>query len=133
VNTKATLQEIFDEVLGFKMKKSEITTNHFAASDGMGSSLMLSFYAMNEKIATLLIVRYYAYLVAYQRFIIEIGGITNSEDAKKIVLRMNLYSTAKKITSDNVEIEALRQTLPNVLASEKAVKMFLSKEECPEE
>ena len=126
-------QEVFEKVLRFEMKKSEITVNDFAAADEMGSSLMISFYAMNEKIATLLVVRYYAYLVAYQKYIIDIGSIINLEDAKRIVSRMNLYPSDKKITDDNVEIEAFRQTLPNVLASEKAVKMLLSKQECPEE
>lgn len=38
-----------------------------------------------------------------------------------------------KVTNDNVEIKSFRQALPNVLACENAVKMILSKQECPEE
>ena len=46
---------------------------------------------------------------------------------------MNLHYDTSKITDDNVEIQSYRQTLSNVLASENAVKMLLSKQECPEE
>lgn len=126
-------QDVFEKILNFEMRKSEITVDDLAAFNETGSSLILSFYAMNEKIATLIIIRYYAHLIAHQKYIVEIGGITNLEDAKKIVSRMNLYPFAKKIPEDNVEIEAFRQTLSNVLASENVVKMLLSKQECPEE
>ena len=126
-------REIFDKILDFKMRKSEVTIDDFAASDKMGSSLLLSFFAMNKKVATLLFIRYYAYLIANQKAIAEIGGVTNLEDAKKIVTNMNLYQDASILTRDNAEIQSYRQSLPNILASENAVKMLLSKQECPEE
>ena len=99
----------------------------------MGSSLILSFFAMNRKTATLLLVRYYACLIANQKNIAEIGGITIQDDTKKIIRNMNLYRDSSKMTDDNIEIDSFRQTLPNILASENAVKMLLSKQECPEE
>jgi len=46
---------------------------------------------------------------------------------------MNLEYHTSKITDDNVEIQAYRQTLPKILASENVVKMILSKQGCPEE
>ena len=46
---------------------------------------------------------------------------------------MNLYHYTSKTTDDNVEIEAYRQTIFNVLASENTVKMLLLKQEYPEE
>ncbi len=126
-------QEVFDKILDFKMKKSEITTDNFAAFDEIGSHLMLSFYAMNEKAATMLLIRYYAHLIANQNAIKEIGGVTINDDAKKIVSNMNLYHYTSKTTDDNIDIEAYRQSIFNVLASENTVKMLLSKQECPEE
>ena len=125
--------EVFEKILNFKMKKSDIAENDFASSDEPGSNLMLSFFALNEKVAILLFVRYYAYLITNQKVIDEIGGVTIQDEAKKIVANMNLDYADSKVTDDNVEIEAYRQTLPNLLASENSVKMLLSKGECPEE
>ena len=125
--------EVFNKILNFGMKKSDITINDFASSNESGSDLMLSFFAMNEKTAALLFIRYYAYLIANQKYIDEIGGITIQDDAKKIVTNMNLHYDTSKVADDNVEIQSFRQTLPNVLASQNAVKMLLSKQECPEE
>ena len=94
---------------------------------------MIGFFAMNEKAATMLFIRYYAHLIANQKMIEEIGGVTIIDEAKKIVSNMNLYHYTSKTTDDNVEIEAYRQSIFNVLASENTVKMLLSKQECPEE
>ena len=125
--------DIFNKVMNFEMKKSDITVNDFAATNEMGSGLMLSFFAMNKMTATLLFIRYYAHLIANQKYIDEIGGITIQDDAKKIIANMNLHYYTSKVTDDNVEIQSFRQTLPNLLASEKVVKILLSKQECPEE
>jgi len=125
--------EIFDKVLNFDMKMSEITTDDFASFDEMGSNLMLSFFALNEKAAILLFIRYYAYLIANQKYIVDIGGITNSEESLKVVSNMNLQYHSHYITDDNVKIKGYKQTLFNALASEHVVKMLLSKQECPEE
>lgn len=125
--------EIFDKVLNFKMKRSEITTDDFAAFDEMGSSLMLGFFALNEKGAILLFIRYYAYLIANQKYIADIGAVANAEEAIKLISKMNLDYYGSHLTEDNVTIKAYRQTLFNALASEHVVKMILAKQECPEE
>lgn len=125
--------EIFDKVLNFKMKRNEITTDDFASFDEVGSSLMLGFFALNEKAAVLLFIRYYAYLIANQKYIADIGAVVNSEDAIKLISNMNLQYHNSHLTDDNVKIKAYKQTLFNALASEYVVKMILSKQECPEE
>ncbi|PHS33275.1 MAG: hypothetical protein COA92_05115 [Sulfurovum sp.] len=125
--------EIFDKVLNFEMKRSEITTDDFASFDETGASLMLGFFAVNEKAAVLLFIRYYAYLIANQRYIADIGAVVNSEDAVKLVSNMNLQYCNNHITEDNVKLKAYRQTLPEALASEYVVKMLLTKQDCPEE
>jgi len=125
--------EIFDKILNFEMKRSDITTDDFASYDEVGSSLMLGFFAFNEKAATLLFIRYYAYLISNQKCIADIGAISNSEEAIKLVSNMNLEYYGSHMTKDNVNIKAYRQTLFNVLASEYVVKMILSKQDCPEE
>lgn len=125
--------EIFDKVLNFEMKRSEVTTDDFASFDEVGSSLMLGFFALNEKAAILLFIRYYAYLIANQKYIADIGAIINSEAAIKLVSNMNLEYHNSRTTHDNIEIKCYKQTLFNVLASEHVVKMILSHQECPEE
>jgi len=126
-------EEVFDKLLNLEMKKSDITVEDFASFDEMGCNYMLSFYAINQKVATMLFIRYYAHLIANQKSISEIGVVTALDEVKKVVTNMNLEYHTSKITDDNVEIQAYRQTLANVLASENVVKMILSKQECPEE
>ena len=125
--------EIFDKILKFEMRRDEISTNDFAAHDEIGSSLMIGFFAVNEKAATLLFIRYYAYLIANQRTIDEIGAISNSDEAIKLISNMNLQFSGSHMTEDNVKIRAYRETLFNTLASEYVVKMILAKQDYPEE
>jgi len=125
--------EVFDKIMNFEMKKSDITEDDFASFDEMGCNYMLSFYALNQKCATMLFIRYYAHLIANQKNIAQIGLITTLDEIKKVVSNMNLHYDTSMITEDNIEIQAYRQTLPNVLASENVVKMILSKQTCPEE
>jgi len=125
--------EVFAKIVNFEMKKGELTTEDFATSEEQGSMLMLSFFAMNEKAAMMLIIRYFAHLIANQDHILEMGGVTTNDEAKKITGRMNLQSHKHMITEDKTEVLSLKQTLPNVLASEYVLTMILSKQECPEE
>lgn len=124
--------EVFDKLMNFKMKKSDITVKDFTVLHEEGCHLMLSFYALNSKVATALIIRYYAHLIANQSSVNEVGVITQLAEVKKIVQSMNLdYHDGK--TFDNTEIQTLKQSLFNILASEQVVKMLFSKQSCPEE
>ena len=113
--------------------KKEIAENDFASFEEQGSMLLLSFFAMNPKVATLLFIRLYAHFIANQNNIVDIGGITNSDEAKKLISNMNLQYHNSMTTKDNVKMTAYKQSLSDILASEYAVKMLLSKQECPEE
>ena len=119
--------EIFQKIINFEMQKSELTMEDFASFDEMGSNFMLSFYALNNKIATMLFIRYYAHLIANQTRIKEIGVITALDDVKRVVHNMNLDETKSMITEDQKELKSYRQSLSNVLVSENVVKMLFSK------
>jgi hypothetical protein len=69
----------------------------------------------------------------WRKYLYEIGGLTKVDDAKMIVSNMDLYPDTTKVMEDGVEIQGYRQTLPNLLACENAVRILLSKEECSEE
>ena len=125
--------ETFEKYMNFEINKSDITVNDFASHDEKGSLLMGSFFAMHDKAATMMLIRYYAHLIANQNTIVEMGGITSLDEAKRIVLKMNIQLYKSKTTQDNIVLESYRQTLFNVLVSEHAVQMLLSKQECPKE
>jgi len=119
--------EVFQKIINFEMKKSELSMEDFASFDEMGSNFMLSFYALNNKIATMLFIRYYAHLIANQTRIEEIGVITALDDVKRVVHNMNLDETKSMKMEDQVELKAYRQSLSKVLVSENVVKMLFSK------
>ena len=125
--------EVFDKIMNFEMKKSDIKEEDFASFDETGCNLILSFYALNPKCATMLFIRYYAHLIANQRTIAQIGVMAILPDVKKVISNMNLVYHAGKITEDQVKIQSYSQTLSNILASENVVKMILLKQTCPEE
>lgn len=125
--------EIFNKIMNFEMQINDITANDFLSSSEVGSSLAISFFAMNEKAATMLFIRYYAYLITNQKTISEIGTVTMQDDAKRIARNMNLKYDTGKVIDYNVKIQSFRQTLSNVLASENAVKMLFYTKGCPEE
>ena len=119
--------EIFQKIINFEMQKSELTIDDFASFDEMGSNFMLSFYALNDKVATMLFIRYYAHLIANQTRIKEIGVITTLDDVKRVVNNMSLEETKSMMTDDKVELKSYKQSLANVLVTENVVKMLFSK------
>jgi transcriptional regulator with XRE-family HTH domain len=125
--------EVLNKIVNFKIKKNAVNKDDFASYNEEGSFLLLSFFALNQKVATLLFIRLYAHMIANQKHIVDIGGITNSDEAKKLVSNMNLQYQNSMTTNDGVKITGYKQSLSNVLASEYSVKMLLSKQECPEE
>ena len=125
--------EIFEKVMNLELKEKEIREEHLAAMDEMGSNYIISFFAMNDKAATMLFVRYYAHLIANQKVIEEVGVATMMNDARKLLKNMNFRHHTGQIVNTDQELQTYRETLPNFLASEYVLKMTLSKQECPEE
>ena len=92
----------------------------------------MAFFAYNDKSSTLLVLRYYAHLIANQDVILNIGAIPLLDGAKKIVQKMNMKYYKEK----NVEQGTLCSycaTLSDVLINEAVLKMIFHKQECPEE
>ncbi len=125
--------EIFEKIMDLEIEEKDLTIDDFASFDEMGCNHMISFFAMNEKAASMLFIRYYAHLIAHQKVISEVGLATMMEDAKKFISNMNLRYYESKIIAEGLELQTYRATLFNLLASEEVVKMLLSKQECPED
>jgi len=124
---------VFDKMMSCEIQEEDLCINDFASFDEMGSSYIFSFFAMNEKTASLLFIRYYAHLIANQKVIKEVGIATMSEDTKKIIGNLNLKYRSSIKLKENMELQTYRETLAKFLASEKVIKMILSKQDCPEE
>ena len=119
--------------MDLEIDEKDLTVDDFASFEEIGCNYMISFFAMNEKAAAMLFIRYYAHLIANQKVIAEVGLGTMMGDAKKFIGNMNLLHCASKTIDEGLEIQTYRETLPNFLATEKVAKMILSKQECPEE
>jgi hypothetical protein len=123
----------FKKMMSCEIQEGDLTVDDFASFNEMGSNYIFSFFAMNEKAASMLFIRYYAHLIANQKVIEEVGVATMMEDAKKIIGSLNLKYHASTMITEDLELQTYRETLPNFLASEKVIRMILSKQNCPEE
>jgi hypothetical protein len=125
--------DIFNKIMNHEIKEKDISMDDFASFDEMGSNYTISFFAMNQKAASMLFIRHYAYLIANQKVIDEVGFATMMDDAKKLLKNMNLHYHASLEVTKELTLQTYRETLSNFLACENVVKMILSKQECPEE
>jgi len=124
--------EVQQQILHFKQAFSELTIEDFASFDEPGGYIITHFFAWNDKSATLLIIRYYAHLIANQHNIESIGAAVYYEEGKEILANMNLH-TIDTYTEKDIEITSYHETLANILLNENVVKMLFRKEACPEE
>ena len=125
--------EVFERMMNLEIDEKDLSIEDFASFDEMGSNHMISFFAMNEKAASMLFIRYYAHLIANQSVIKEVGLATMMNDTRKFISNMNLHYHTSKMLGEGLELQTYRETLDNFLASEKVIKMLLSKQTCPEE
>jgi len=123
----------FEQIMDLTMREKDLTLNDFASFNEMGCNYIISFFAMNNKAASILFIRYYAHLIANQKVIQEVGVATMMEDARKLLSNMHFIHHASLEIDKEQVIQTYRETLPAFLACEKVVKMILSKQECPEE
>ena len=124
--------DIFTKLINFEMMEKDIRVEDFASHNEIGSDYFLSFIAMNEKVASLLFIEYYAQLIAHQENILEVGGMTMVEDAKKLISNMCIASHKKRKRTaedgENILQESYRANMHDFLACEQVIRMLFSKE-----
>jgi hypothetical protein len=125
--------EVFRKVIHFEKREDELTIDDFASFDEKGSNYIVSFFALSDKAAAILFIRYYAHLIANQHNTEEVGLGTMMEDARKLIGNMNLKPVAAKQMADGRVLQMYSERLPEFLASEKVLKMIFSTQSCPEE
>ena len=124
--------DTFEKIMDLEIKEKDLTENDLASFDEMGSNYIISFFAMNEKVASILFIRYYAHLIANQKNIAEVGFATMMDDVRKLSSKMNFKKHAAKALENGLTLETYRNALPNFFATEDVMKMILSKQDCPE-
>ena len=120
--------EAFEKIIHFELSESALTENDFASFDEPGCSYIISFFAMNEKAASILFIRYYAHLIANQNSIGKVGVMTMMDDGRKLISNMNLVLEQETILNDGAVLESYQSDLYDFLAHERAMKILFKKE-----
>ena len=125
--------ESFEKLMNFKISQSDISTEDFAGPDEVGSNFILAFFAMNDMAASLLLIRYFAYLISDQTKIEEIGSMSTHADAIALMESINLRHCKSKKFANSLTRQTYRASLSDVLVNETMVKVLFSKEDCSSE
>jgi len=123
--------ECFDDLMSFRKMRRELSVEDFAREDEAASILLLSFFSLDSRVASLLLMRLYAHLVAHQNRIREVGLATSLPELERMVERMNLRVHGSKKIDGTTHI-AYRNDLFNLLSNETAMRLLFPKEACRE-
>jgi transcriptional regulator with XRE-family HTH domain len=124
--------DVFERILSFEMEEQALSVDDFAAFDEPGCSYILSFFASNEHVASLLFLRYYAHLIALQKHTHDVGVLTIIDEGRKLVSRLHLEWCHEKHVEEGT-ISAHRAAIGKVLINPDVMKMIFQRQECPEE
>jgi transcriptional regulator with XRE-family HTH domain len=124
--------QVQEEILHFNKAFRELTLDDFASFNETGDHIITHFFAWNNKAAIMLIIRYYAHLIANQHNIGSVGAAVYYEEGKEILSNMNL-KVIDSYTEDQREITAYREELSHILLNENVIRILFRKEPCPEE
>lgn len=125
-------QDVFEKLMQFEITIKDLTVDDIADTNEEGCSVPLTFFALNDKTATLLILRYYAYLIANQQYIVSVGTTPLLESGKKIVQKMHLQRFQEKQTKYGT-ITSYKASLDTVLVNKSLVKILFQKQNCPKD
>ncbi len=117
-------KDIFEKLMNFEMQEVDIKDEHFVVDNEVGCEYLLNFFSYSQKVAALLFISYYNYLIDNQKQIIEIGVGTMMDEGHKLIQRLNL-SHYKDIQIDSKHtLSFYRQTLKDVLINESILKIL---------
>ena len=122
--------DIFKKIINFEIDLKDVDIEDFADINEVGSIFPIAFFAYNDKCSTLLILRFYAHLIANQECIDSVGATPLLDGAKKIVKKMNMKLHKNKIVPQGV-LSSYNSTLSNILINEEIMKILFQKQECP--
>jgi transcriptional regulator with XRE-family HTH domain len=123
----------FEKIVSGQILERDLAAEDFASPHEKGSSYILSFFAMNERAASMLFVRYYAHVIAHQTTIEDVRVATMQEDAGGLIEHLDLPLYHEMRLANGRVLQFFRTSLANFLATERVVRMILSPQDCPEE
>jgi len=124
--------KIFQKLISFEMKIKDIVSEDFATFEEDGCNFPFSFFAYNEKIASLLYIRYYAHLISHQNDIQEIGAISILKGGEKLIEKIHLKHFKDDVV-DDLTLKSYSATINDVLLNEDVLKVVFGSQDCVEE
>ncbi len=124
--------ESFQRIISLEIMEKELTHEDFASYDEMGSIYTISFFALNEKAASMLFMRHFAYLIAHQKVIDRVGLAYIMDDAARLIKNMQLEHQTSKQIGNGLILQSFAQTLPRLLTSEYTLKTIFETKNCPD-
>ncbi len=124
--------EVFKKLLSFEIKVKDVSHNDFASFEEEACNFPVAIFAYNEKVASLLYVRYYAHLISNQDTIIEVGTTPLLKGAKKLLEKMHCHHIEDK-EIDGRTLASYSAPLEEILINEDVLKMVFQKQDCPED
>jgi len=118
---------IYNKILDFQMDYEDITTADLAVDGEDGSYMSIGIFAMNKKALSLLFIRFYAYLIMYQKQISYIGTLISEEDAIEIATNFGL-----KRGATNKDLTVYSASIKDVLLTEQIIKILFAPSSVPE-
>ncbi len=125
--------EAFEKVTNGILRERELRAGDFAQPHEEGSSYIVSFFAMNERVASMLFVRFYAHAIAHQATLSSVGVATMMEDAKGLIANLELPLYHEMSVAQGSVLQFFRAKLEDFLATERVVRMILTRQDCPTE
>ncbi len=124
--------ESFKKLIAFEMNLIELVDRDFATPDEEACNFPFAFFAYNDKVASLLYLRYYAHLIANQDTIAEVGTTPLLKSGKKLVEKIHLkHIKDKKL--DSGTLSSYSAPIEDVLINEDVLRMIFLKQDCPED
>ena len=123
---------IFKKLISFEILTNELRDEDFARFEEEACMFPISIFAYNDKVASLLYLRFYAHLIANQNTIIEVGTTPLLNGGKKLAEKMHLTHIINK-TINGETLSAYSASLEDVLINEDVLKMIFLKHDCPED
>ena len=118
--------QVLDDLLYSRKEWYKLEDDDFAGFDEIGCCFIFNFYAYNEKVASLLFSRFFAYLIANRNVIKEIGSHTIHEQGKKLLRNLHLKQITE-IDFPQIKLASHKASILEVLVNEDTLKMIFQK------
>jgi len=115
--------DIFNHLLNFEMKETEIELEHFAQDEEESSEYILGLFAYSKESASLLILYYFKHLIDKQKNIQDLGAIVKVDPGHKLASHLGLKPANGKLSTPF----AYQETLKDVILNQGVLNVLFEK------